>query len=118
MNDTIGCALRGDPTTLRQTIAPSIVIRPGYFGTLYTVDDPELYANELPTKVFNVAGHMILEIPAIVPSLTRQEITHLVVGGQPTWGMIEKAKAHALQRIQVGKSPFAGSGEQRPLPKE
>jgi hypothetical protein len=109
--------LRGNPQDLRQTLPINGEMpTPGYFGTLYTMDDPDLYSTELRTKVFNVAGHMILEIPAIVPTLTREELTHLVVGGQPTWGMIEKAKAHAEQRIAVGKSPFADVGEQYTLP--
>jgi hypothetical protein len=59
---------------------------------------------------------MVLEIPSIVPTLTREELAHLVDGGQPTWGMVEKAKAHAEARISVGKSPFAEVGEQHTLP--
>jgi hypothetical protein len=119
--------LRGDPTTLiqfkRSNLYKDRPARedgspqgPGYFGEVATREDEELIATELASGAFNVAGTMARLIPMIVPTLTRQELVHLVDGGRPTWGIVEKAKAHAELRISKGVSVFAEEGEQRELP--
>jgi hypothetical protein len=46
------------------------------------------------------------EIPALVPALTKEEIKHLLGGGEPTKAIIDKAVDHARGRINDGKSPF------------
>lgn len=56
------------------------------------------------------------EIPAIVPSLTKQELDHLLSGGRPTDSIVEKAKTHAVERMSKGMSPFASDGEQSAPP--
>lgn len=52
------------------------------------------------------------EIPTLVPTLTNQEVQHLIGGGKPTEGIIAKAVTHARERISEGKNPFAQKGEQ------
>lgn len=59
-----------------------------------------------------------LDYPTLVPTLTREEV-RTVLGlkeGQPVPESIkQKAEAHALARIDAGKSPFAQPGEQQAL---
>lgn len=63
----------------------------------------------------NIDGKETL-IPTIVPTLTQQEINHLKNGGQPTKAIVDKAVAHARQRMAQGQSPFAGDATQpRPV---
>jgi len=52
------------------------------------------------------------EIPSLVPTLTREEIQHLLDGNGPTPAIVDKAVAHARQRMTVGKDVFAVPGEQ------
>lgn len=47
------------------------------------------------------------EIPALVPTLTKGEIDHLLSGGEPTEAIVDKAVAHAKGRLKAGKSVFA-----------
>lgn len=116
--------LRGDPSHLRQ--------RPGagYFGELYNVEDPEYYATELPIQDYMkritedgriLPDHAIddsLMVPSIVPTLTRQELIHLVDGGQPTVGMLKKAIDWAQGRISQGLPTSARATEAKyPLPR-
>jgi len=46
------------------------------------------------------------EIPALVPTLIKPEIDHLLSGAKPTDAIVNKAVAFARQRISQGKSPF------------
>jgi len=54
--------------------------------------------------------------PLIVPTLTRQELDHLLGGGQPTQQIYDKAIQHALERQKAGKDMFAIPGEIYPQP--
>jgi hypothetical protein len=59
------------------------------------------------------------EYPLLVPTLTREEIDHLLSGNDPTEAIYEKAVKHAKMRKKAGKSPFAAPTElRRPLPKD
>lgn len=51
------------------------------------------------------------EIPSLVPTLTRKEISHLLSGGRPTEEIVRKAVDHARLRIGQGKDVFAGRGD-------
>jgi hypothetical protein len=51
-------------------------------------------------------------IPAIVPTLTQEEIDHLAAGNKPHDGIIQKAVEHAKKRIAEGNSPYAQPQEQ------
>jgi hypothetical protein len=58
------------------------------------------------------------EIPTLVPTLTRGEVTLLLVmkeGGKVPDSIVRKAVDYAKQRIKAGKSPFAQAGEQQRL---
>ena len=125
----IGAPLRGDTTQLIQFKNSNRYLDrparedgtpqgPGYFGELASIEDEDLGATELATGAFDVAGAMARLIPMIVPTLDRQELIHLVDGGRPNWGIVEKARAHAEARISQGLSVFAAPGEQQELPKE
>ena len=88
---------------------------PGFFGELARTDEPEMFSTELSTSM-TINGEKLL-FPLLVPSLTAEEIAHLVDGGQPTKGIVEKALRHAESRLAAKQSPFAGEGEQIALPK-
>lgn len=54
------------------------------------------------------------EIPSLVPTLTKEEINHLLSGKPHTREMIDKAVAHARQRMSQGLSPFKELSEEIP----
>jgi len=81
---------------------------PGFLGTLKRPDG--YISTELSIEV-GIDGKEI-EIPSLVPTLTQNEIDHLLKGNKPTKQIIDKAVKHALKRINDGKSPFAQRGEQ------
>jgi len=59
------------------------------------------------------------EYPLLVPTLTREEIDHLLSGKKATDNIYFKAEEHAERRKKQGKSPFAHPDELRhPLPKK
>ena len=76
----------------------------GFLGPLQFHDGRT--STELSVGV-NVGGKE-MEIPTLVPTLTQPEIQHLLSGGEPTKEIVDKAVAHAQERISAGKSPFAG----------
>lgn len=59
------------------------------------------------------------EIPSLVPTLDKSEIDYLLAGNKPTPAILDKAVAHAKERITQGKSPFAQEKETQgsPAPK-
>ena len=76
----------------------------GFLGELRRPDGN--VSTELSIGV-NIGGKEI-EIPTLVPTLSKKEIQHLLNGGEPTPAIIRKAVMHAKERIGSGKSPFAG----------
>jgi hypothetical protein len=50
------------------------------------------------------------EIPTLVPGLTREQISYLAQGGDPTPEIVDLAINHARRRLQMGLSPFAVRG--------
>ena len=81
----------------------------GFFGMLQRPDGG--FSSELS------AENDIGEFPLIVPTLSREELNHLLSGAPPTDMIYRKAQDHAAARIQKGMSPFAQDNELRyPLP--
>lgn len=70
----------------------------GYFGYLPASDG---YATEMSAE--DEGG----EFPLLVPTLSREEIEHLLAGYSPTEDIYRKAVEHAERRRKEGKSPFA-----------
>ena len=85
----------------------------GYFGPL--MDAHGDVATELSFD-FENAGRNVLA-PLIVPTLTAQELRHLLEGNDPTDAIYDKAEAHAIKRGNEGRSPFARGLEVHGLPK-
>ena len=54
----------------------------------------------------NIGGRKV-EIPALVPTLSKEQIDHLLAGNAPTDGIVEKAIEHARMRTQQGLPVFA-----------
>ena len=75
---------------------------PGWLGPLPHVGGG--VSTELSIGV-NLDGKEQL-IPALVPTLTQDEINHLLGGGSPTEAIVNKAVAHAQPLLAAGKSPF------------
>ena len=86
----------------------------GYFGPLNRPGggySTELAADQTDPQY----GRM--DYPLMVPTLTGQELRHLLDGGQPTDEIYRKAYDHAVQRGQGAKDPFATMFDQRaPVP--
>lgn len=85
----------------------------GYFGEISRTDEPDYISTELSISIGPNKKDLI---PLLVPSLTAEEIAHLVDGGQPTKDIVRKAIRHAEQRQAEGKSPYAEPGEIYALP--
>ena len=91
---------------------------PGYFGEVYNSKDPDLFCTEasyhlelrIPHRRHGRLRHAIERrlCPLLVPGLSRDEMAHLVAGGDPTPGILATARHWAEQRIAGGQSPFAG----------
>jgi hypothetical protein len=102
---------------------------PGFFGEIPRTDNPTMFSGELSATgdLKTPDGKPVL-FPLLVPTLTRDEVNSLVStdklnSGDPKAQAMEqaiyqKAQAFAAQRLAQGLSPFAGHGEQRPLPGE
>ena len=75
----------------------------GYFGELYRPGGG--LSTELSIGV-NMDGKE-MEIPLLVPTLSNDEIKHLLGGGEPSLALVDKAVAHARQRMATGMNPFA-----------
>lgn len=82
----------------------------GFLGELKRPDGK--VSTELSIGV-NIDGKDV-EIPSLVPGLTADEknsLLNLKEGEKPSQAIIDKATAHAKERIDAGKSPFADNSE-------
>jgi hypothetical protein len=84
----------------------------GFFGELARPDGN--VSTELAIGIDFGQGEM--EVPLLVPTLTRAEIDYLLEGGEPTDTIVGKAVKHAQQRLTAGMSPFAAPDEMSALP--
>lgn len=84
---------------------------PGYFGEIMALGREEQTAIELPIEadVWTEDGLRRMLIPLIVPTLTLEELAHLVDADVaiPTEPILQKAVNHAAKRIAQGRSVFA-----------
>jgi hypothetical protein len=80
----------------------------GFLGELQRPDGS--VSTEISIGV-NIDGKE-MDIPTLVPTLTKDEINSLLSGEEPSQQIIQKAVDHARQRLAAGKSVFADtSGE-------
>lgn len=82
---------------------------PGFLGTLQRPDGG--VSTELSIGV-EFDGKET-EIPSLIPTLSPQEIDHMLSGAKPTRAIVAKAVAHARQRAAQGLGPFATQADQR-----
>ncbi|MBC2712858.1 MAG: hypothetical protein HGJ94_18270 [Desulfosarcina sp.] len=75
----------------------------GFLGELKRTDGRG-FSTEISIGV-NIDGKET-EIPTLVPTLSQDEINHLLGGGEVTKEIAQKATKHAKKRIAEGKSPF------------
>ena len=75
----------------------------GFLGPLKFHDGRT--SSELSIGV-NIDGNEV-EIPSLVPTLSKDEIDHLLGGGAPTAEIVDKAVSHARMRMQQGLPVFA-----------
>lgn len=76
----------------------------GFLGLIKMADGVH-FMSEMSIGV-NFDGKETL-IPAIVPTLSKDELEHLRQGGKVTESIAKKAAKHARQRMKQGLSPFA-----------
>jgi hypothetical protein len=81
----------------------------GYFGPLPMQTGKDEVATEL-SRDSEVDGKRML-YPLLVPTLKREQIDHLLNGGEPTREIDDAAFDHAMKRIKEGKSTFAHPDE-------
>jgi hypothetical protein len=77
----------------------------GYFGLL---PSSEGFSTEV--SMTDDAGR---SFPALVPTLTQEEVSYLLQGNSPTEDMYRKAELFANYRQSQGMSPFASPTELR-----
>ena len=105
-------------------------IAPHGFRHVESVEDVSLpkgsgWMGYLPNQAGGVSTEISadnngMQYPLLVPTLTKQEIDHLLANKQPTDDIYKKAEAFAKYRQEQGKSPFINSvGELKwPTPQE
>ena len=79
----------------------------GFFGPIRTPDGMDATEKSIGVQI----GGQETEIPSLVPTLTQDEVNQMVSGGKPTPEIVQKARAHAEERLSRGLSPFAGENE-------
>lgn len=79
----------------------------GFLGPLQTKDGR--VSTEISIGV-QIDGKEV-EIPTLVPGLTKKEIDSLLAGERPSDAIVDKAVEHAKKRMAAGKSPFADASE-------
>lgn len=84
----------------------------GFLGVLKRPDGG--VSTEISVGV-NINGKE-MEIPTLVPTLTKQEVDYLLSGGRPTDAIVQKAAEFAKGRIAEGKSVFASDAESKQMP--
>ena len=85
----------------------------GYFGLLPNIGGG--FSTEISSES-DINGKNV-EYPLMVPTLTSDELYHLLANKEPTDDIYKKAEEYARQRLQQGLSPFASSNELRyPVP--
>ena len=79
---------------------------PGWLGTIFMDDGREM--TEMSVGV-EFDGREV-EIPTLVPGLSKNQIEFLRLGGDPRRrkDIMDVAKKHALKRLRAGLSPFKG----------
>lgn len=53
-----------------------------------------------------------VDIPTLVPTLSKKEINTILQTGKVTRTIEDKAVAHAIERMRQGKSPFFGPDDE------
>lgn len=77
----------------------------GYFGLLPS-------SNGFSTEI-SATDDRGLSFPLLVPTLTEQEVNHLLAGGNATEDIYKKAMLWADSRTEKNQSPFASPTELR-----
>jgi hypothetical protein len=96
-----------------QTLSDATPKGKGYFGEIPMNQGGAM--TEM-SSAFDQDGKLVSH-PLIVPTLTRQEVDLLKMGGEPTPEIYRKAQDYAQQRIGAGQSTFATPQELRyPVP--
>lgn len=80
-------------------------------GFLGVIKKPDGIGEITEVSVGVNIGGKEMDIPTVVPSLTKQEVSYLAGGGKPTDAIIQKAVDHAKQRMAAGKSVYASNDE-------
>lgn len=85
----------------------------GYFGPLLRPDGN--VSSELGFE-FDHGGKQV-SAPLIVPTLSREQLDHLLSGDKPTDDIYDTAQQFAIERMMNGHPTWARPNEIYPLPK-
>ncbi len=77
----------------------------GYFGPIPMNDGSGSIMTEMGIGV-TFDGRQV-EIPSVVPTLTKQELEHIRSGKELTPEIVNKAADHAIMRMRQGRSVWA-----------
>lgn len=97
------------------------VLKPGYGKRADKTEKGRGYFGELPRPDGSVSTELSIgidfgqgeqEIPLLVPTLTKDEIQHLLSGKKATKAIVDKAAGFAFDRIKAGRQPFADPDEE------
>lgn len=80
----------------------------GYFGPLQTKDKKVM--TELSVGI-NLDGKDV-QIPTVVPTLSKQDMDSLLGGNEPSREIVDKAVSHALGRMNSGLPLYATPDEE------
>ena len=81
---------------------------PGYKGLGYFGSLPSVGEEGKPSYSTELAGEMEgIHFPLLVPTLSKDELDHLLAGKPATDAICKKAYEHAVMRGRGAKSPFA-----------
>ena len=101
LEEYYGVEKKPEPFGLRKDGTPK---GDGWLGVLPRTDKKGMVSTEISIGV-EFDGKETL-IPTLVPTLTKKEIDYLLAGGEVTDAIMDKAVAHAKERMSKGLSPF------------
>lgn len=77
---------------------------PGFLGELKSASGDVMTEYSIGVNIDGAE----MEIPTIVPTLTKKQINSILETGEVSDDIVQKAVEHARKRIKQGKNPFFG----------
>ena len=78
----------------------------GWTGRHKMLDGSDRYVSDMSAKGGLIHNGQLIDYPILVSTLNKNEITHILKGGEITPGIQRKAVEHAQRKLERGESPF------------